>query len=85
MKWGSMAPRKPAPRVSLSVKIDAEVAQKARQLARDYAGKPHYLRINAIVEDGLRRFIEEFVREHGEDGEGEPRRDRTNRNSLPNR
>jgi hypothetical protein len=68
-----------APRLTLSVKIDAATVTKARQLARDYSGKPHFLRLNQIVESSLNRFIAEFERTHGDDAE--PSRDKPNRNT----
>ena len=77
---------RPPPRLALSVKIDADTVMKARQLARDFSGKPHYLRLNEMVAASLRHFIEEFERANGEaEGGTETGHDRAIRNSKPNR
>lgn len=42
----------------LTVRIDAAVAEQARTFARDQAGKPLYLTLNALVEQALRNEIQ---------------------------
>lgn len=47
-----MAQRDPK-RKSLSVRLDGDLVERARTLARDLAGRPTYLTLSRLVEEGL--------------------------------
>ena len=76
------APRRPL-RSTVSVKVDAEIAARFRELCLHYSGLPHFLRQNEVVEQCLRQFITEFERKLAE-GDATKPRDRIppSRNSL---
>jgi hypothetical protein len=76
------ASRRPS-RSTISVKIDAEIAARFRELCLNYSGLPHFLRQNEIIDQCLRQFITEFERKLAE-GDATKPRDRIppSRNSL---
>ena len=53
-------------RSTVSVKVDAEIAARFRELCLHYSGLPHFLRQNEVVEQCLRQFITEFERKLAE-------------------
>ena len=70
------AARRPS-RSTVSVKIDAEIAARFRELCLNYSGLPHFLRQNEVVEKCLRQFIADFEKKLAEGD----RADRPSRNS----
>lgn len=65
------AARRPS-RSTVSVKVDAAVAARFRELCLHYSGLPHFLRQNEVVERCLRQFIADFEKKLAE-GEHAPR------------
>ena len=58
------------PRVSLTVRLPRELADRLRTLAKDYSGKPWYLSVGGIVTDAVTSQIAQLERqiadhEHG--------------------
>lgn len=46
-------PKRPPDRVLLSVRIDTEVARRARELCRNQAGSPLFLRLGTFVQQAI--------------------------------
>ena len=51
-----------SPRTTLSVRIDTDVAKRARQFVKDYAGKPLYLKMATFIEQAIEAQIEASTR-----------------------
>jgi hypothetical protein len=79
---GMPASRRPS-RATVSVKVDAEVAARFRELCAAYSGTPHWLRQNMVLERLLRQFIADFEQKLAE-GEPSPRTS-PSRNSTTHR
>ncbi len=45
-------------RVLLSVRIDATVARRLRQLVKNEAGSPHFLKLGTSVESAIESYLE---------------------------
>jgi hypothetical protein len=76
------SPRRPS-RSTVSVRIDAEIAARFRELCLHYSGLPHFLRQNEVVEQCLRQFIADFERKLAEGDVMKPRdRIPPSRNSI---
>ena len=57
-------PSPPAPqRRSVTVRLRPDLIARARELARDLAGKPHYLTFVGLIENALSREIARIERE----------------------
>lgn len=68
-------------RVLLSVRIDSEVAHQARELCRNQAGSPLFLRLGTFVEAALQAHIA-ATKAKLEAGERPARRPPTSNNRL---
>lgn len=68
-----MSTPRPGPkRLATSIRLRPDIVLRAKELARDYAGKPLYLTLSAIVEAGLEREcsrIERLMHEDAQDDE----------------
>lgn len=73
-------PSRKQPSVALSVRVAASIAARARTVARDAAGKPHYLTLSRLVEEALVERIAYYERLMAGDDQPSPRT--TSRNSL---
>jgi len=76
-----MAKRDPG-KTSLSVRIDTALVERARTIARDLAGKPHYLTIAQLVEESLTEAVRRY---EALDDDSAPGRMRPSRNTIPHR
>ena len=52
------------PRVSITVRIRKDLADEARKVAREEAGKPRFLRLNLLVELALDAYLAELKSEN---------------------
>lgn len=66
-------PSRKQPTVALSVRVASSVAARARTVARDAAGKPHYLTLSKLVEEALVERVAYYERLMAE-GEVQPPR-----------
>ena len=77
-------PADPGPaRIPVSVRLRPDLVDRARQLARDLAGKPLYLTFPTLVEMALEREIARLERLHGVGEEPVPKI-RTRTHMRPN-
>lgn len=74
-----MATPAPEPkRVPCSIRLNPQLIARAKRLARDHAGKPLYLTLSLLVEQGLEKECARIERLVGADGDetSEPSRPR---------
>ena len=68
-----MRPSGPEPkRVPCSIRLNPELIARAKRLARDYAGKPLYLTLSLLVEQGLEKECARIERQVGADDDSAP-------------
>jgi hypothetical protein len=59
-------------RVPCSIRLNPQLVARAKRLARDYAGKPLYLTLSLLVEQGLEKECARIERQVGADDDSAP-------------